>query len=310
MSDEIYQISKGLGESASKPLCKLIGAVQSAVGMVYEPTHIRRIAKAESDKLLIMEETQIALSELRERAVARISNTEIRRQENIESIVHNASNNLPEECSEDLVDQDWMADFFDCCKDVGNEQVQSLWGKLLAGEVTEPGTYSRRALNTLKLMSSSEASLFMLISFRIWHLDGWPILLIPSDMSGKWSDSCPFNWSHISTLTDAGLLESDLKNEIHYLDSRKEDYVFDYFGQRFIGRTNPIRNSILSWINFSAIGVELLSLVEKEGGVRDDYYDDCAQYLSVPKWISDDSDACILEIPDEELLQSLNLNRP
>ena len=177
MSDEFYQMITGVSQSVA--LCKLIDAVRLGAGLVYEPIHVRRMAKAESVALVIRTETELALTKLRHRAAARLTNTESRRQQNIESIVEKASQELPEECSSTPVDQDWMAAFFDCCKDVGNDGVQGLWGKLLSHEVAEPGSYSRRALDALRLMSTYEAVLFSTIGFRVWGLDDWPILLIP-----------------------------------------------------------------------------------------------------------------------------------
>ena len=64
MSDEFYQMVKGVSDSAVKPLCKLIDAVRGGAGLWYEPIHVRRMAKAEGDALILRAETKVALTEL------------------------------------------------------------------------------------------------------------------------------------------------------------------------------------------------------------------------------------------------------
>ena len=84
MNDPFYEMIKGISEAASQPLCKLIDTVSAGVGLIYEPTHLKRIASAEAEAILITERTVLSVSELRQRAAARLTNTETRRQRNIE----------------------------------------------------------------------------------------------------------------------------------------------------------------------------------------------------------------------------------
>lgn len=308
MSDEFYQMVKGVSEAASQPLCKLIDAVRAGTGLIYEPTHIRRIAKAEADALVIQEQCELTLSDLRHRAAARLTFTETRRQQNIEHIVEKASQQLPEKCSEEPVDSDWIANFFDCCKDIGNEEVQSLWGKLLAGEIAEPGSYSRCALNALKLMNSAEAAIFMVIGFRVWRLDGWPVLLIPGKTYSTWPKACPFTWSHISALADIDLLHPHIRDEEELIGQKRGELTFDYFGHRFAGFTNPLGGISPSWVAFTRLGFELLPLVEQKAGIHDEYLDACDQCFSRPNWKLDNSSEFRELIVPDDLRESLNLN--
>lgn len=57
-------------------------------------------------------------------------------------------------------DHDWTARFFDCVKDVSDEDMQRLWARILAGEVESPGKTSLRTLETLRNMSKSDAEMF------------------------------------------------------------------------------------------------------------------------------------------------------
>ena len=310
MSDEFYQMVKGVSDSAVKPLCKLIDAVRAGAGLWYEPIHLRRMAKSEGDALILRAEAKVALTELKQRAAARLTNTETRRQQNIESIVEKASQSLPEQCSETPVDQDWMAAFFDCCKDVGNDDVQKMWGKLLSGEVAEPGSYSRRALDALRLMSRLEASLFKIIGFRVWKLDDWPILFIPGGRDSHWPTACPFTWNQIAILGDIGLVEAVICDEEQFIEANRKTITFDYHGQRFVGKTNPSgTGNDPSWVSFSTLGTELLPLVAQKGGLKDEYFNSCCKCLSKKQWELDTTSEFQELIVPDDVLAILNLTR-
>ena len=309
MSDEFYQMVKGISESAAEPLCKLIDAVRTGAGLWYEPIHVRRLAKAEGDALVIRAEAEISLADVKQRAAARLTNTECRRQQNIESIVERAAATLPQSCSRTPVDLDWMAAFFECCKDVGNEDVQNLWGKLLSDEVAEPGCYSRRALDALRLMSQDEAALFQIIGFRTWKLNDWPILLIPG-MRGTWPKACPFRWGHICTLGEIGLVEPSVHDEMRYVgQAPREALTVSYHGRSYVGWTNPLGGgNDISWVSFTSLGKELLPIVTQPGGLKDEYFESCCKCLSQPQWnLDSSSDFQELVVP-ENLLAGLNLN--
>ena len=65
-------------------------------------------------------------------------------------------------------DPDWTARFFDDAQDVSSEELQKLWGKILAGEIKSPGQTSLRTLSILRNMTQREARDFSdLMRFRI-----------------------------------------------------------------------------------------------------------------------------------------------
>ncbi|WP_152535164.1 DUF2806 domain-containing protein, partial [Candidatus Synechococcus spongiarum] len=57
-------------------------------------------------------------------------------------------------------DPDWAARFFDCTQDVSSEDLQKLWGRILAGEVKSPGQTSLRTLSILRDMTQQDAKNF------------------------------------------------------------------------------------------------------------------------------------------------------
>jgi hypothetical protein len=55
------------------------------------------------------------------------------------------------------IEVDWLYRWRDCAAQVSNEEMQSLWAKVLAGEVKSPGTHSFRTLEFLRNLSRAEA---------------------------------------------------------------------------------------------------------------------------------------------------------
>ncbi|SIS67396.1 Protein of unknown function [Thalassolituus maritimus] len=64
-----------------------------------------------------------------------------------------------QEPSDRDVDDDWLYFWRDYEGKVSAEELQELWGRVLAGEVKNPGTYSVRTLDFLKVLSREEAEL-------------------------------------------------------------------------------------------------------------------------------------------------------
>jgi hypothetical protein len=144
----------------SKPAEKLVEVLAAGCGQLYEPVAIRRRARAEGDALVIMEEARARASEVSVRAAQRLLDTAERQQENIEAIAQIALDQLPDEVSSESVDPDWATRYFREAQDVGNAGMQQAWGRLLAREVAQPGSFSPRTLTLLASLSRFEAELF------------------------------------------------------------------------------------------------------------------------------------------------------
>jgi Protein of unknown function (DUF2806) len=166
-------------KALSAPLTKLIEVVAAGCGRVYGPTDVRRTAAAEGDAMVLLEEAKARVSELALRAANRILDTEIRRQENIDAITQIAQEQLPNEVSDIPVDTDWATRFFREAQDVSNSQMRVLWGKLLSGEVANPGSFSHRTLAVVSNLGQSEADQFeALCSMAIKIVGRNPLVIV------------------------------------------------------------------------------------------------------------------------------------
>ena len=142
---------------------KLLDTIALGVGKVYEPWHIQRMAKAKAKEIEIISDKineNFSLPIRYDNGEVYIQ--EMRKQQNIENVITKAYSKMEHvsDVSDKPVDPDWVNSFFDSVANVSNEQMQTLWAKLLAGEVETPGAFSLRTLNTLKNMSQLDAELF------------------------------------------------------------------------------------------------------------------------------------------------------
>ena len=91
----------------------------------------------------------------------RIQFQEEKRQRNIETVVRQAASELGDkEIPDSETDHDWTARFFSDVQDVSSEEMQSLWAKVLAGEVERPGSTSIKTLSVLRNLDQTTAGLF------------------------------------------------------------------------------------------------------------------------------------------------------
>jgi hypothetical protein len=148
-----------IGELA-KPATVLIKKISNAVGAVFEPHQIRRIARAQADAAVIEAEGQIRVTEIQRRAMVRFVQEEGKKQENIEAITSKAIPHLADSSQPDAIDDDWITNFFDKCRIISDVEMQQLWARVLAGEANSPGKYSRRTVNSLASLDKHDAMAF------------------------------------------------------------------------------------------------------------------------------------------------------
>ena len=128
---------------------------------------MRKEADAKSYEIGIIESAKTkAIAEGKEseaetyiRIQERLLFKEIDRQNNLDNVIEIAAEQLGQEKSinEEPVDKDWSKRFFNIVEDISDEEMQTVWGRILAGEIKSPKSYSMRTLELLKNLSKEEA---------------------------------------------------------------------------------------------------------------------------------------------------------
>lgn len=84
----------------------------------------------------------------------------LRREVNVAKAIAYAESELkddPQKPPEQNIESDWLYRWRDYAGSVSSEELQSLWGRLLAGELRSPGSYSYRTLEFIRNLSTNEA---------------------------------------------------------------------------------------------------------------------------------------------------------
>ncbi len=177
MPDSELESAAKLTEGAAK----LIKAVQDAFGATAGTLFREKIAKSKARAAVIETETEaerrikLAQTEAEVRSIDVQSRLEIweklesvRRQQNRDGVMQIAAQEIPDDVSDNMPDEDWTVRFFRECEDIGDEEMQILWGKILAGEVASPGSYSKRTLGIIKDLTRQEAECFRALCRYVW----------------------------------------------------------------------------------------------------------------------------------------------
>ena len=165
MADERSLINIG---ELSKPATVLVQKISDAIGAFLEPWQILRVARAEAEADKMKALAQIEITELQRRALERWIAEEAKKQDNMESIIEKALPQVEDGSKPQDVNDDWIANFFDKCRLISDEDMQTLWAKVLAGEANSPGKYSKRTVSFLASLDKADADLFTTLCGFAW----------------------------------------------------------------------------------------------------------------------------------------------
>lgn len=254
----------------SKPATVLIEKVCSAVGVLYEPRRIIKKAEAEAEAEKIRAIASIELTEIQQRGMNRLLYQEGRKQENIENITAQAAKMLPPTAKTEDLEEDWIAHFFDKCEKVSDKEMQSLWSNLLAGEATNPGTYSKRTVDLIASMDKKDAELFTKLCQFTWVI-GEPSVLILDETADIYTKN-DINFTSLKHLDSIGLISFESLSGYKKHRFGKLTVIY-YFGIPTLAEfVNEKDNEIqIGKALFTQAGKELLTVC---GAIRNqEFYD-------------------------------------
>lgn len=292
----------GLAKGAQK----LLDTIALGVGKFCEPWHVQRMATAKAKEIEIISDAisqNICLpisynngeihinaedaNQLATRAQNRALYQEMRKQQNIENVIAKAYNELKgvDVVSEKPVAPDWVNEFFNRVANISNEQMQTLWAKLLAGEVQQPGQFSMRTLGTLKNLSQEEATLFSRITPYILRNNPAAnepekayFLINDDNLQNKYG----ITFSQIMRLSEAGLFYTN--GSVRFgINIQPEETTVISGVQKAIYIKNTRANLIgLDYMVYplTESGIELYKVAfSSEKGDYNDYLESCLQSM-------------------------------
>lgn len=282
MSDTpMVEVSDLLG--LSQPLSKLIEVCASGLGTLYKPVHMKRMAKAQATEIdeisaavirnenipinyqqgnvgIDSSDTEALIMRAKNRALFQ----QVKAQNNIESVVANASTELKaeESVSDNPVDEDWITRFFNIAKDVNSDDMQHIWGKILAGEVRKPGSFSLRTLETIRNISKTEAEIFSKIIPLVFRSGHEYFITSDNDILLK----NHVYYSQIMLLDECGLMASDVNIVLRYDMNPKSQGLManDHFAIIYTSTSSENEEISFGIYSLTKAGKELYDILAHE----------------------------------------------
>ncbi len=240
----------------SKPASVLIEKVSEAIGGIFKPWQIRRVAEAEADAEHIRAATEIKITKQQRRALMRLIAEEAKKQSNIEKITALALPGINADAKPQDMEDDWIVNFFDKCRLITNEEMQILWSRVLTGEANAPGKFSKRTVNFLGSLDKSDATLFQALCRFSWYSgDVYPIIY---DTKKDIYNDLGIDFASIKHLDEIGLLSFDYLSSYRLLNLNKY-LTFFYYGKPVkIEFENDTDNGLdIGHVILSKVGQEL-----------------------------------------------------
>ena len=274
-SNSLIDLS-GLSEAA----VALIEKVSGGVGGLVAPWQIRRVAEAEAEAAIKKAQSEIKITDLQRRAEQRRIKEDMRHQKNMEDITAKAIPHLNEEAKPDAMEDDWAANFFDKCRIVSDNEMQSLWSRVLAGEANAPGTYAKRTVNLIAELDKSEAELFTRLCGFGWLIGN--IVPLVFDDNAEIYNKHGLNFNTLSHLESIGLVQFDGIADFERRNLPKTFIIHYYSKPLLLEMPADVDNNLtLGKTRLTRIGQELAPICGSEpvDGFYEYVKDQWKQYL-------------------------------
>jgi hypothetical protein len=247
----------------SKPATVLIEKISDAIGGIFQPMQMKRLAKAEVESDIIRTKGDIEVSDIQRRAMHRFVTEEAKKQANIESITEQAIPQLKDKSTPENMDDDWISNFFERSRIVSNKDMQALWSKVLAGEANTPGSFSKRTVNFLASLDKKDALLFKNLCGFVFNMgDIVPVIF---DVTAPIYANAGIDFPSLNHLDTIGLIKFDSLAGFS-VGASKRRFVFAYYGTPVSLEVSPEQGSMFSVgkVLLTQVGRQLVSVCESE----------------------------------------------
>ena len=149
-----------------------------------------------------------------------------RKQINLEQVYLNAAKEIEDIDAKPKgsIYEDWITRLNSIAQDICDPEMQFVWGKILAGEYKQPGSFSLRTLDTIRHISRREAELFEQIMPLVCERNNYFFICSNSELLEK----NEISYSQIMLLDECGLINSAGAIQLKLFNNgENEDYFFN-----------------------------------------------------------------------------------
>ena len=187
---------------------------------------------------------------------------EIRAEVNVSKALLSAEAELendPQTPPERQVDDDWLFRWRDAASTVSSEELQTLWGRMIAGEIKSPGSFSLRTLDFVKNLSQEDA--LQIAKMLPFVIDGNAI----SRIDEKLLQSADITFGFLLNLQDLGLVSGvdavGIKKTLRSQEREKfERAIISYNRVLLVTHEDAGKEIDLSIYKLTSLGQQVLRL--------------------------------------------------
>ncbi len=207
----------------------------------------------------------------------------IKEQLNLDEITLNAAKNLAAEKSENQSDPteingDWLNEFESHARLKSSDDMKIIFGKILSGEIIQPGSFSIRTVKLISQLDNQAAKLFqklcsLTISLKSYHLNDARVLTLHGKAGDNSLGKYGLPFDSLNVLQEYGLIISDYNSWRNYSPciAHQDNEIgvpFIYLNKQFgfipLNKQQYDKNLKLHGVALTKAGKELLSIIPIE----------------------------------------------
>ena len=146
-------------------LAKLAETISFALGGTARGEIKMADAKAYASELEAKTKNKVALIKAQgeDELANYVAAKESRKLRNTVAVIEKAQSHFTEgeKVSDEPVDEGWKNRFFNIVEEICDDELREIWGRVLAGEIKKPKSYSLRTLETLRNLAKEEAAIIV-----------------------------------------------------------------------------------------------------------------------------------------------------
>lgn len=202
----------------------------------------------------------------------------IKQNSNTEKIIEQAIANASKETDfseSSTIDEEWLERFMDSAKFVQDEEMQIIWGKVLAGEFEKPGSFKKIIIRILSEIPKDYAKVFANIcnaQVLLYYLDdknivkhmSKDVIISKNVISSTKYDDLGFDFSTLSELNNWGLVNyyNDLSEPIKTISNNDFPNLILKYGDEQITITKYENNNFfVGTLTLTEVGRSLANII-------------------------------------------------
>lgn len=216
---EVEETAKAVQE-CSKTANNLLNKIASAVGYVFE---VKKYEK-EAQKSIIDEiANRIDINPIERMAIISNRNKIVKQFGNSIDIVNKAIEDLNVDAKSENMSDEWIQSFFDKAEKISDEEIQVVWGRVLANEANKPGSVPKSLLETLYIIDHDLANVFSKLCNYAVNDGNFPLIVLHEN--SEFFESIGINFTTLNELHRLGLI---FFNSLGYASEIKDDGVISF----------------------------------------------------------------------------------